>query len=516
MTDGPGSGARFLEFFILEAGDYVEQLDGLLRGAGPAGPDGDAIQRVARALRGTATMARIPAFADLSAAVERVGRALREGTVRWDASLSGSMVSAIDELKTLLRAARYWSAADDRRAQAQTAVLARFAPARPSAPATVGASSGGGSYFATEAANIAAGLEQVTTHGDVDTATNVLRRVRALRGVAGVKEIVPLADALEAIEDAGRPLSSGGALSDRARRVLETAAAYLRTISSTLRSGGDLMAASPTRHAFEQACESWSSSGAERERVVPIAALFYADGRTGLVEAAPHPPTSAAERFRLELVNLGEHLKEVVAAARAVPDPASAGRVQRELRRVLHAIEALAVSFGEHDVAEFVRAHAPATEKADVLGFTSLGELASVLAEPGAQGSRLRARLRELSGGREIATSIGSGFGHEPPPGAASGPRRSGSTRRSDATAALLDSGIAALELISSAAPLAPRATIPEEAGPIIPIQSLLYHGRSALDRAVEIRDGIRHSGPPTDPDALEELFDLLELARVD
>jgi chemotaxis protein histidine kinase CheA len=509
MTDGPGSGARFLEFFILEAGDYVEQLDGLLFAAGPAGPDADAIQRVARALRGTATMARIPAFADLSA--------LRDGTVRWDASLRGSMISAIDDLKTLLRAARSWSAAEDRQAQARTADLARFVPARPSAPVTSGASAGAGSYFATEASNIAAGLDLVTTRaGDAEAAANVLRRVRALRSVAGVKEIVPLADALEAIEDAGREKFGGGALSAQARRVLETAAAYLRATSVILRSGGDVMAASPARQAFEQACEAWGATGAERERVVPIAALFYADGRTGLVEASPHPPTSAEERFRLELVGLGEHLRQVVAAARAIPDPASAGRVQREVRRVLHAIEALAVSFSEHDVAEFVRAHAPATEKADFLELNSLEDLASVLAEPGTEGSRLRARLREASGGREIATSIGSGFGRETSPGAATASRRSGAKRGADlGTAALLDSGIAALELISSA-PLAPRATIPEEDGPIVPIQSLLYHGRSALDRAVEIRDGMRQSGPPTDPDALEELFDLLELARVE
>jgi hypothetical protein len=516
MTDGPGSGARFLEFFILEAGDYVEQLDGLLLAAGPAGPDADAIQRAARALRGTATMAKLPAFADLSGAVERVGRALREGSIRWDASLSASMVSAIAESKKLLHAARSWSAAEDRRAQARTAELARFVPARPSIPAAgEGSAAAPASYFATEAANIAAGLEFLTSRGgDAETAANVLRRVRALRGVAGVKEVVPLAEALEAIEDAGRAQSGGGAFSAQAGRVLETAAAYLRATSTTLRSGGDVNAPSPARQAFEQACESWSSTAAERERVVPIAELFYGDGGVGLVDASPHPPTTAAERFRLELVSLGEHLRQVVTAARAIPDPASAGRVRRELRRVLHAIEAAAVSFDEHDVAEFVRSQVPATEKADALGLDSLDDLASLLAKPGAKGSRLRARVRKLSG-RQSAT--GSGLGQETP-GGAPAPRRSRAPQGggSLATAALLDSSIAALELISSSAPLAPRTAIPEESGPIIPIQSLLYRGRAALDRAVEVRDTIRQSGPPTDQDALEELFDLLELARAE
>src|SRR5262249_25155676 len=152
-------------------------------------------------------------------------------------------------------------------------------------------------------------------------------------------------------------------------------------------------------------------------------------GQAGVVEASSHPPTTVAERFRLELVSLGEHLRQVVAAARAIPDPASAGRMRRELRRVLHAIEAAALSFGERDIAEFVRAHTVATEKADLLSLNSLDDMASVLAEPGAQGSRLRARMRELSGGREIATSIGSGVGRETPPEGAAAPRRSGGTR---------------------------------------------------------------------------------------
>ena len=83
MSVGPG----FLEFFILEASDYVEQLDGLLLGGGSGGPDADALQRVARALRGTATMAKIPSFADLAGAIERVGRAMHDGALGWDPSL---------------------------------------------------------------------------------------------------------------------------------------------------------------------------------------------------------------------------------------------------------------------------------------------------------------------------------------------------------------------------------------------------------------------------------------------
>src|SRR5437763_16339112 len=150
MNEGPG----FLEFFILEASDYVEQLDGLLLGGSPTGPDADALQRVARALRGTATMAKLPSFAEVAAAVERVGRAMQEGVLRWDPALGGAMVATIDDLKALLHSARTWSAAEDQRANSRTEELARFAPPR---PLTAGRDAGtqhstvaGAAFLATE------------------------------------------------------------------------------------------------------------------------------------------------------------------------------------------------------------------------------------------------------------------------------------------------------------------------------------------------------------------------------
>lgn len=79
--------------------------------------------------------------------------------------------------------------------------------------------------------------------------------------------------------------------------------------------------------------------------------------------------------------------------------------------------------------------------------------------------------------------------------------------------AALIDSSIAALESFGQR-PMLPPAPLAEDEGEVVPIESLLYGARAALDRAVELRDQIRGTGPTPDPDTLEELFDLLELAR--
>lgn len=52
----------------------------------------------------------------------------------------------------------------------------------------------------------------------------------------------------------------------------------------------------------------------------------------------------------------------------------------------------------------------------------------------------------------------------------------------------------------------------PVPAPPPVPIESLLYRGRAALDRALEIR-AARIAGEYPAPEAIEELLDLIALA---
>jgi hypothetical protein len=47
-----------------------------------------------------------------------------------------------------------------------------------------------------------------------------------------------------------------------------------------------------------------------------------------------------------------------------------------------------------------------------------------------------------------------------------------------------------------------------------VPIAALLYRGRSALDRAIELRDRLRRAGGSPAPEVLDEIYDLLDLAR--
>jgi len=551
MTGAPG----FLEFFILEASDYVEQLDGFLLGGGPSGPDANALQRVARALRGSATMAKLPSFVELAASVERVGRAMQEGVLQWDPVVGGALVAAIDDLKTLLHSARALSPADEQRAAARAAELAKFAPPRPTQPTGIPTTASGAPFLATEAANIAAGLELLTARPDRDTAANVLNRVRALRGVAGVKEVAPLADALEATEDAARPLETQGhaELTTEARGLLDAAASYLRAMSSSLKEDRRVSVPPAVADAFTAAQDAWGAREHDRDRVIPIADLFYPDG--GVVETAANPPTSAQERFRLELTSLGEHLRQVVESARAANDPSAKARARRELRRALSALQSTATSFGEQSVADFVASHWAATQNLDFLELASLDDLARVLAQPGARGEHLHGRLADIAGGRELSSAIGSGFDESSPTStpmrtptppsvpelpsitafeaqpeleqspAAPEPAYAEEAEKPEApivpeiealdnaSAALIDSTIAALESMT-ATPMFEPNPIPEDV--VVPIETLVYRGQAALTRAIEIRDTLRRGGATSDPAALDELFDLLELAKAE
>src|SRR2546427_2739271 len=70
------------DFFALEAGEYLERLDGML--AQGDSPSADEIVRLARALRGSALMANQPAIARAAAGLEVLARAVREGRRAWD------------------------------------------------------------------------------------------------------------------------------------------------------------------------------------------------------------------------------------------------------------------------------------------------------------------------------------------------------------------------------------------------------------------------------------------------
>ncbi|HEU5175049.1 MAG TPA: Hpt domain-containing protein [Gemmatimonadaceae bacterium] len=526
-----------LDFFVLEASEYLEQLDGLIAGGGRM-PDLEAVQRSARGLRGSATMAKVAPFADLAAAVERVARAVRDGSRPWDATVGAALVGAVDELKILLHHARSWSDAETARARSRASELLGILPGEAARAPTPGSGASVG-YISNETANVAAGLEFLLTApgGGGDAGMQVLQRVRALRGIAAIRDVPALPDALEAAEQASAPFEQGRPPADAQREVLSIAARILRDIALATRAGRqtDLR----TLDELEQALDTWldQEEGAGAP-IVTIDSLFHTDAGPHVVTATPNPPTTAAQRFQLEMVSNGEHLRLLVEEARTA-DPSARARYRRHIRRSLRAMRRMAESFGERAVADAIVGVTQDVGPLDDAALARLTAVARRLAAPGA-GATLADSLRPAAAAPApviaptapasapaAAAVPAPGFASVPVPAPAPAPARPAATtpvvpqeaaaRRPTPSGlelgALLGRSVTAVGAIS-AQPLATPIALDDT--PVVPVASLVYRGRSALRRALELRDEMREAGGALDPAAIDELFDLIELALAD
>ncbi len=120
---------RLLDFFTLEAGEYLTRLESLAAQESLQKSDAIRFAAAARGLRGSATMAKANELARLATSVERIGVSVVQG-VPWDAELRRSLVGAIEDLKLLVRSVRAWGPEHDARVEQSLRGLARYAPER--------------------------------------------------------------------------------------------------------------------------------------------------------------------------------------------------------------------------------------------------------------------------------------------------------------------------------------------------------------------------------------------------
>jgi chemotaxis protein histidine kinase CheA len=121
---------KLLDFFTLEAGEYLTRLESLATQPSMEKPDATRFTAAARGLRGSATMAKAGELAKLANSVERIAVGVVQGAISWEPELQRSLVSAIEDLKLLVRSVRSWGAEQDARVEQSLGRLARYAPAR--------------------------------------------------------------------------------------------------------------------------------------------------------------------------------------------------------------------------------------------------------------------------------------------------------------------------------------------------------------------------------------------------
>src|SRR5213082_1646791 len=327
---GPPKPLGMSDFFALEAGEYLERLDGLL--AGGDSPNTDELVRLARALRGSALMANHHAIARTAAALEAVARAVREGRRAWDAQTKQLAVRGVDDLKIFVRRAPAWSDADTAKAEALAQELEQVA-GRPSAQVraaeALGLDAGARAFVAREGAAIASTLDRAAqalranplAH---DPLQHVLRALQPLRGLAAVNDLPPLPDLLEGIERAIAELSRAGI--DPPAHVSELFQAGATAIARAAREVAERGRPDPEGPDFRQFAAQLVRFMESEPDVVSIGTLYYSDSGPHIVSRGI-PAARPSTLGRLELVSHGDHLRQAADSLERAPSA-----TQRELR----------------------------------------------------------------------------------------------------------------------------------------------------------------------------------------
>ena len=498
---------ELLRFFNAEAREYLDAVEGFVSGEEF---DAGAFVAASRALRGSATMARVPRVAEIALAMERIANGVRDGEIELTGGLRRELEDAIVDLRRFVATSSSWTDDIDRQAVDRTAALRALLPAgrtTPPAPSSAGTTP---IFIALQASAIATDLENFLSRGDRAIVNDTVNRLRSLRGIAGVADHPPLGEVADAVERTLRELAPDASLRDTDAELLRAACALFRRASSELRARGKFESSAAEVDRFARAVATSNAQVPERETpVVRVEELFYTDAGPHLVSRGSTPSRSAEARFREEVVTRAEHLRRLVAEARVAMDPFTRERVRRDLKAHLARLDEFARSFGAQQVAAIV-GDAAALDSFNDSALDAVESVARVLTTTGIALDEMESRLAVSERKRWTPAPL--------PPIAADSPP----TRQAERTPAPPRSGRALRDMLSASltqlssledVPLIEPVRADEDA--IVPVEALLYRGEAALDRARALRDELRTSGS-TDPDALQELYDLLDLARAE
>lgn len=500
---------ELLRFFYSEAREYLDAVEELA--SGESSFEAGAFVGASRALRGSATMARVPRVAEIALSMERIANGVRDGEIDWTATLRRDLLDTIVDLRRFVARSGNWSTEDDREALDRQAALRALLPpgkTTPSTPPTAGTTP---IFIALQASAIASDLENfLGSQGSRDIVNNLVNRLRSLRGIAGVADHPPLGEVADAVEKTLRELAPDAMLRDADIELLRAAAAVFRRASSELRARGrfESTAAEVDRFARAAAASAGPAAPPPEGPVLRIEELFYTDEGPHIVRRGVTPPRSAETRFREEVITRAEHLQRLVAEARVANDSFSRERVQRDLKTHLDRLDEFSRSFGAQQIASVVAEAATHDSFPETL-LDVIENVARVLTTPGIGLDEMERRLavRERLRWTPVATAV------TPPPSARPADRAvSPSPRSGRALREMINASLTQLSSLEDV-PLIEPVRYDDDA--VVPVEALLYRGQAALDRARALRDELRSRGT-TDPDALHELYDLLDLARAE
>ena len=528
------------DFFALEAGEYLDRLDGLLQT--PAPPPPEELVRLARALRGSALMASQQGIARAAMGLEALARGVREGRRPWDQATKQIATRAVDDLKIFVRKAASWSDADTAKAEALASQLEQLG-GRPSgqvrAAEAMGLDAGARAFVAREGAAIGSALDRAgralranpIAH---DPLQQVLKALQPLRGLAALNDLPPLPDLLEGIEQAiGEISRTSGAppagLGDTIAELFQMAAT---SIAHAAREVAERGRSDPESAEFRKFASLLVHFMQSEPEIVPIETVATIVRRG----TAPAGTGRVASLGRLELVSHGEHLRQAADSLERAPSA-----TQRELRA--HTIAGTFRALGNagggpvaERVAEFAQAARDAVTSGiavsqPVLFSGELRKAGEILSASGTDDETATAAalaavtlaLRRLATG-EVAAPPQAPAPRQPRP--TSAPAAAPPIDAESATdiagtwsryQQLVATGVgpASLdELLKGGAAASPAATPRGNGGAdAVDIRALLYKGVRAQQRAQELREAAKRASGDALRAIIDEVCDLVVLA---
>jgi chemotaxis protein histidine kinase CheA len=342
------------EYFIQEAGEFLDELDALL--ARPGSPDAVEFFRLARGVRGSAQIAGVQAVARVAEGLEDAARALRDGALAWTDEVRARAQQTAADLRSLVGASAHWGGDDDRRADEAALRWEDVGGAR---------RRGGEGHPAGQIYDfLRRELEGVT--GEMDRALAelqsaptgreplraVLRRMRPVRGVAGMDDLSPVLELLEGIEDAAHEvLTRTTPVAVRELELLRAGRDALAAAGAALERGEGVGETAELQR-FRGVRDGMEPAGEDGDSVVPVASLFFDDAGPHVVSSpmAPAPQdegtlVAEVESFlRMEATGFLDRAEGLVASLSA--RPTRFARIARELRELARGVGDLAVTYG--------------------------------------------------------------------------------------------------------------------------------------------------------------------------
>lgn len=542
---------RMTDFFILEASDYVDQLERLCASEERAGQDPEALHRLTRALRGAARLHEFESIAEVAERLERAAAALRDGTRAWDDELRGRFAETAAELRVLVPAVRAWNGVMAERARA---VRERWGDVGAATPPAVAAPAGEEEIVAFVASELRAVAQTVTRavlSPDAagpweDALRGVIRRLGPLAGAAWLDRFAAVAELVHLLDEVtgaalGREKAPHGHWLEFYRSAVRAAADAATQVEA---GAGEL--ASEAVGALRTLAETLAgeAAGGAEEDIVSIESLFYDDegphvvAYGGAAEAPEEVPIEVRNFFLIEATSLIDRAQALFREGRR--DVGSG----EELRT---ALEELARTFGWFQFASSARivramansARAAVADPSLARPFDmALAELRAVVEhiDQPAEVTRRTERIAGIlgaatEGGEAGAEAAADAVGPAEPEPAVPGVGEAGEApeeevaraegRVAEPAAEPQPVLAAARQSAAAAEEEAPEPVIeavPADVEPVLPITELLYSGSGALERALALAPAVDRALERGDPAALEdhlsELFDLIRLAR--